>query len=72
MGIDPREGTLLTLFALKLGRGESAPELMRSMGFKSDYVREIARALAGDQSVSEAARSEADRIQSTWGQAPAA
>jgi hypothetical protein len=71
MGIDPREGTLLTLFALKLARGASPADLMRSMAFKNEYVREIARALAGDINVSATAQGEADRIRA-WAQLPAA
>jgi hypothetical protein len=69
MGIDPREGTLLTVFALKLARGESGQNLMRTMTFKNEYVRDIARALAGETNVSEAARDEANRIR-TWAHVP--
>ncbi len=70
MGIDPREGTLLTLFAIKLARGASAPQLMESMAFQNGYVRDIARALAGEKDVPDEARAEANRIR-TWANVPA-
>lgn len=62
MGIDPREATLLTLVAMQLKSGKNPQEVLASVHFKSGFVEEIARGLAGDQSVSASALEEAERI----------
>jgi hypothetical protein len=60
MGIDPREGTLLTLVAMLIKGGKDPKDVLAS--FKDPLMREIARGLAGDANVSPSAREEADRI----------
>ena len=62
MGIDPREATLLTLVAMQLKSGKRPEAVLASVQFKDDHMREIARALAGDETVSPSAREEASRI----------
>lgn len=71
MGIDPREATLLTLVAMQLKSGKRPEEVLASVDFKDAHVQEIARGLAGDQSVSPSARREADRI-AKWAGLPLA
>lgn len=62
MGIDPREGTLLTLVAMLLKSGKDPERVLASVVFKDPHMLEIARGLAGHADVSQSARDEADRI----------
>ncbi len=62
MGIDPREATLLTLVAMQLKSGKRPEDVLASVEFKDEHIREIARGLAGDDTVSPSAREEASRI----------
>lgn len=67
MGIDPREGTLLTLFMAKLAQGVAGEIALSEVGFENDEIRNVARALIGKTDVPEAARTEADELRSWAG-----
>lgn len=71
MGIDPREGTLLTLFMAKLAQGVPGETALREVEFKSNEIRDVARALTGETNVSSDARAEADQLRSWAGLPPA-
>lgn len=69
MGIDPREATLLTLVAMQLKSGKRPEDVLASVDFKDPHMQEIARGLAGDETVSPSAREEAARI-AAWAGLP--
>jgi hypothetical protein len=56
MGIDPRERSLLALVAMQLRRGRRAQDVLASVEFTDERIRQIVRGLAGDETVSLSAR----------------
>lgn len=70
MGIDPREGTLLALVAMRVRAGWPGEKALDGLSFSNEFVHEVARALTGDPTVSAEARQEAARI-GKWAGVPA-
>jgi hypothetical protein len=62
MGIDPREGTLLTLVAMRVRAGWERDKALAGVEFGDKFVAEVARGLTGDPNVSEDAKAQARRI----------
>jgi hypothetical protein len=56
MAIDPGERSLLALVALQLRRGKRAADVLASVEFHDERIRQIVRGLAGDETVSPSAR----------------
>lgn len=69
MGIDPREGTLLHLVAMRLRAGWPGEKALDELTFGNPFVEEVARGLAGDTNVSAEAKAQAKRI-AEWAGVP--
>lgn len=69
MGIDPRQGTLLSLVAMRRRAGWAPERALDGVQFDDRFLSQIARGLAGYTDVSDDAMEEARRI-GAWAGVP--